>query len=123
MRILLSLCLLLVFSARAQMVEVTEKGEEDKSKAQKYFEKHKGSSAPSRSPAAAEGGSSAHYLALHIGTYLDDQAYRWGNGNQHKIGDVNIGVTYRLGEWINSADFLIRSEYSAYSLDEGGARK
>ncbi len=64
-----------------------------------------------------------HYFALHIGTYVDSQGYKWGTGDQHDIGKFNAGVTYRLGEAVNSADFMIRMEYSSYSLDEGDAHK
>lgn len=63
------------------------------------------------------------YLDIHLGTYFDDQAFKWGGGDQSNIGGFNAGVTYRLGEWINSADFLMRMDYMAYGLKEGAARK
>lgn len=116
--------LFLAFSARAQMVDVTDQMDGE-NKARQYFEGQKPGKSKkkqARTP-ASEGGNAPHYLALHIGTYVDDQAYRWSGGDQHNVGQVNIGVTYRLGEWVNTADFMIRSEYSSYNLDDGSARK
>lgn len=119
-----SLCLLVAFSARAQMVEVQDSGQSGKAKAEKYFQKRKPSDTTERAPSSDSApGPKPHFFALHIGTYVDSQGYNWGNGDQHNIGKFNAGVTYRLGEWVNSADFMIRMEYSSYSLDEGDARK
>jgi hypothetical protein len=120
---ILALCLLTSVVARGQAVEVDDKLD-GKAKAAKYFKARKGGE--ERKPTAeapASSGSNAHYLALHLGMYIDDQAYNWSSGNQSKVGNVNLGVTYRIGEWINSADFMVRSEYSSYSLDDGDARK
>lgn len=124
---MIGFCLFLAVSAQAQMVEVTDQmsGEQ---KARQYFADQKPARAGRRAvraPASDDGGGagSPHYLSLHIGTYVDDQAYRWSSGNQHDVGNLNIGVTYRLGEWVNTGDFMIRSEYSSYGLDDGTARK
>lgn len=121
---LIVVTLLSAFSARAQMVEVTDKMDGEQ-KARQYFEGQKSAKGKKKRAPASEGGggSAPHYLSLHLGTYVDDQAYRWSGGDQHNVGQVNVGVTYRLGEWVNTADFMIRSEYSAYSLDDGSARK
>jgi hypothetical protein len=105
------------------MVEVDDEGDSSAGteQAQKYFQKRK---TLDRSPSTAgEGGSAAHFLALHIGTFLDDSAYRWGATTERNVGQFNAGVTYRLGEWLNSADFMIRAEYTSFSLNEGSAGK
>lgn len=70
----------------------------------------------SREPAS---GGSARYLALHVGTFFDDEAYVWGKKNPSSIGRYTAGVTYRVGEWTNSMDLLFRADFISYKLDEG----
>lgn len=120
--------------ALAQMVEVQDAPAQDapaakspatgKKKAGTYFQTRKNakSNESSRAP-AADTGAAPHYLALHAGGFFSDQGYNWGHGKQEDIGKFNIGVTYRMGEWVNSMDFALRFEYTSYSLDEGDARK
>lgn len=64
-----------------------------------------------------------HYLAVHLGTYVSDKAYKWGMDDQSEVGDVNAGVTYRVGEWVNSMDLGIRIDYSSYGLQGGRTGK
>lgn len=65
------------------------------------------------------GGPSDHYLALHFGRYMASQSYDWGkNGQEDDVGKNQFGVTYRVGEWYNSMDMLLRIDYSEY--DVGG---
>jgi hypothetical protein len=85
---------------------------------------------PDAKPAASnrEVGSqmspSDHYLAIHLGKYVSDNAYRWGQpDNQQDVGNATVGVTYRIGEWVNSMDLALRLDYSSYSLAEGAAGK
>lgn len=94
-----------------------------KDKANQYFLTRKPNSA-SRGP-AAEGGAGAtpRFLAIHIGRMFADEAYKWGHEDQKNIGGLNAGVTYRLGEWVNSMDLAMRIEYTSYSLVEDPARK
>ena len=87
-------------SDNAQTVEVNDAGatapEIGKPKADKYFQKRKGDTpAAAQETREASAGGSARFLSVHLGTYIDDQAYRWGNGQQENIGQLNIGVTYR----------------------------
>ena len=90
--------------------------------AQKYMGVSNGSA--SRSPAAAGGTSAAHYLAIHVGTYVSDDAYKWGRERRfRKPGKFNAGVTYRMGEWVNSMDLALRMDFSTYSLAAGDATK
>jgi cytoskeletal protein RodZ len=68
--------------------------------------------------------SANHYLAVHIGTFVSDDAYSWGSpSHQTNVGKFNLGVTYRVGEWVNAADLNVRVDLSSYQLDEGRATK
>jgi hypothetical protein len=129
-RIILILAIVLGEIAAAQIVEVKDNEKSaiqtGTERAKEYFKGRKPASdtrSAYRRPAAEGGNAYPRYLALHVGTFFDDQSYRWGNGNQSDDAKLNLGVTYRIGEWINSADFLIRMEYTSYSLDEDNARK
>lgn len=69
-------------------------------------------------------GPDSHYLALHLGGYASDDAYKWGDGgDMTNIGSWNVGVTYRVGEWKNSMDLGIRLDLSNYKLEEGRSSK
>jgi hypothetical protein len=122
---------LFYFAGHAQVVEVDESGDTGKAKAKQYFKNRKpaATKAPAneREPASGEGRGSANgaprFLAIHVGMFLDDQSYKWGKGDQKDIGQFNLGVTYRLGEWVNSMDFMMRAEYTSFALTEDSARK
>ncbi|MBT4760680.1 MAG: hypothetical protein HOO06_03185 [Bdellovibrionaceae bacterium] len=91
-------------------------------KADSYFKKRKKSSS-SKSRVTASAGGAAHYLALHLGGYLDDESYSWGNENKDGVGKMSLGLTYRLGEWVNSSDMLIRVDINSFGLPEGNTTK
>lgn len=75
-----------------------------------------------RGPAA--GTTSDHYLAIHLGSFVSDNAYKWGApDNQSNVGSYNFGVTYRMGEWVNSMDLLFRFDVARMNLAEGGVTK
>ncbi len=114
----------------AQSVEVKDEKQMDvplqntpagKEKAGQYFQTRK--TTPARAPQEETAGPAPRYLAMHLGGFFTDQAYRWGDGEQKNVGRFNAGVTYRLGEWVNSMDFAVRIEYTSYSLNEQDARK
>jgi hypothetical protein len=63
------------------------------------------------------------YLALHIGTFLSENVYKWGNGGNDDPGQLNMGVSYKIGEWTNSMDALFKADITTYDLDEGQAVK
>src|SRR5690606_36336616 len=114
----LILSLLISSIGFAQIVEVTdEPAPVGKQRAAEYFQQRKPTPAAPTYDSSSSG--DPRYLALHIGTFLDGDAYKWGSGNQSDVGKLNIGVTYRIGEWVNSMDFLFRTEFTSYSLDEG----
>lgn len=57
-------------------------------------------------------------LMLHVGTFINDRAYRWGSRSRvEDPGQANIGVTYRIGEWKNSMDLFFRAEVISYEID------
>lgn len=119
------LCIALLFSSAtsvAQMVEVQDNPPATgPQRAQEYFRERK-----NQAPAASESssrGPKPRYLALHVGSFFSDRGYKWGDGDQKNIGKLNAGVTYRLGEWVNSMDFSLRVDYFGFKLDEGDARK
>lgn len=97
-----------------------------KKAADKYFQKRKrveGRKAK-RSTASRKVASSAErYLALHMGGFVDGQTYNWGEGNKGNVSNMTIGVTYRLGEWINSMDLLLRADFISYNLNEDDVLK
>lgn len=129
MRQLLGILVLSMISqvAFAQAVEVNDDGSTGQEKASQYFRSRR-EAANDSTGEASSGGSSAgatpHYLALHVGSFLQGQEYKWGEGGGRNAGRFNGGVTYRLGEWVNSTDFSIRMEYSTFNLgdSEGDAR-
>lgn len=60
-----------------------------------------------------------HYMAVHIGSFTSSEAYRWGvEDSWEDKADLNLGVTYRMGEWTNSMDLLIRAEFVAFEFDD-----
>ncbi len=147
-KMLILSCILAVFSlanmkkAAAQeelepqgRIEVTELGRPDKnsrvsqndeksSKTPKTGRKAAEKYMVSREPAAtSKAGPGSHYLALHFGAYASDDAYKWGSEHERQVGKANFGVTYRLGEWVNSADLALRIDYSTYRLAEQAASK
>ena len=87
--------------------------------AAKYFQRSDSSSS-SNSGGGGGGGlssSTAHYLALQVGTYMNSQSYDWGkNGQENDVGNYFFGVTYRVGEWVNSMDLDIRIDYDSYKV-------
>lgn len=81
-----------------------------------------------REPAVGSSGNnpgpSDHYLAIHLGTFVSDNQYKWGaHDSDSNVGRLNLGLTYRVGEWVNSMDLDIRVDYQSYSLAEGSASK
>lgn len=87
--------------------------------ASKYFER----SEKSEKKRSTASGPADHYLAIHLGFFLDSDAYNWGvdnNGNNYTHADdpgkMNIGVTYRMGEWTSSMDLNLRADFQTYEL-------
>ena len=128
MRFLLLVSLLVSAPIFAQMVEVQDNNNEapatGRDRATEYF-KERPRHEPRRNaaPQNRDAGATPRYLALHIGTFFQSQAYKWGKGDQEDNAKLNAGVTYRLGEWVNSMDLALRLDYTNFQFDEGSARK
>jgi len=115
-------------------IEVDENGETvetppdtGKKAAQKFFLKRKGvqdskeeSPSPQRSYSSTEGG---RFLAIHLGLFFDEESYKWASGNSDDLAEINGGVTYRIGEWVNSMDMNFRADITSYDLKQGKAVK
>lgn len=126
MRFPLLLAMIFFFSySYAQKVEVDDdsvqevpiRQETGRKAAQKYFQQRKG-----RSVASSSSGG-PRFLALHLGRAFDESSNKWGNNNSDDVGRLDIGVTYRVGEWTNSMDLMFRANFFTYSLNEGNATK
>lgn len=66
----------------------------------------------------SSGGSKDHYMALHIGKLVNADAWKWGNNKKTKdVGSATVGVTYRVKEWMDTTDFLIRIDFNEYDID------
>jgi hypothetical protein len=61
-----------------------------------------------------------HYLALHLGTFVDSDSYMWGARDRvEDNGKLNMGLTYRMGQWTDTMDLLFRADFISYDLPEG----
>ena len=114
-----------------EMARKAREIETGKDAASKYFiHRRQSASNQSQQPAAsatqrapAQVGSQQRYLALHIGSFIDDDAYKWGGPHQENVGRLNTGVTYRIGEWTGSMDLLFRGDFTTYNLPGGRPQK
>lgn len=88
-----------------------------KKHAETYF---KARQSNSRAPAGTD---ADRYLMLMIGGVWNEEVYKWGNSRNQNIGKFMAGVTYRIGEWVNSMDMMVRADINTFSLDEGRAVK
>ena len=116
--------LMLSGTAFGQAVEVKDAPAQPatgKEAAGEYFKARKVDDSARR--VAGDGGATPRYLAVHVGSFFTSQAYKWGEGDQDDPGKLNFGVTYRMGEWVNSMDLAFRFDYTNYEFDEGNARK
>ena len=98
--------------------------------AEKYMAPRRAQTAPATSGSSGSsyfgGGSGAsdHFLAVHLGTFFSDTAYKWGGAESDtNVGKWTVGVTYRMDEWANSMDLAIRVDLAGYAIDEGPATK
>jgi hypothetical protein len=59
-----------------------------------------------------------HYMALHIGKLLNADSWKWGSQDKNNnVGSATVGVTYRVKEWMETTDFLIRIDFNEYNID------
>ena len=89
-----------------------------------YFrDRQKARPAGEKAPVPRADGAKPRFLAIHAGSFFGDQGYKWGRGGQGNIAKLNVGLDYRLGEWINAADVSLRIDYTTFELSEGLPRK
>ncbi len=61
-------------------------------------------------------GSGDHYLALHIGQFMQSETWLWGQKEkQRDNGKSGFGVTYRFDEW-GQTDLDVRFELDEFSV-------
>jgi hypothetical protein len=92
-----------------QHVETETQQEGDRKPALKYFQ---------RSPAQESSGSSEHFLALHLGGYVDSESYKWGASDYSDAGKLTVGLTYRMGEWTKTMDLFLRVDFSSFEIPD-----
>lgn len=86
--------------------------------ASKYFQKREVAQNSSIG-GAGFGGANDHFLAIHVGRLMSSQSYDWDErGQRDDIGKNNIGLTYRVGEWVNSMDLNLRVDYTDYEIND-----
>ena len=65
-----------------------------------------------------------HVMALQVGFFLDDKAHRWGpESTEEDVGQWSLGVTYQMGEWVNSMDLYFRADLQGYKVEDESANK
>lgn len=103
-------------SLESRSPEVVEVGEDS---AREYFTTRSTRAVAGRAPSESD-----RLLMLHIGGYLDGDAYEWGPGGKvRNAGRNTFGVGYRVGEWVNSMDLIFRADFNTYSLAQGESLK
>lgn len=108
----------------AQMVEVEDDTPATgRERASEYFQKRQAVKPSSQQGMTSTPVGDPRYLALHAGAFLDSNSYNWGVGDQKDSGKLNLGVSYRIGEWVNSMDLLFKTEFTTFELDQGRAQK
>jgi hypothetical protein len=105
-----------------------EKHNSGEGAARQYFleRKQRGTSmGGARAPSSVGGGGSgSRYMALQAGTFVNDKQYRWGNKDHASdVGDLILSVSYRMGQWQNSMDLLLRTEFTTYDIDGQSPKK
>jgi hypothetical protein len=92
---------------RAQVGEKAARG---------YFEDRESTQSKSSSRGPAQAGT--RYLSLHFGSFINDKQYRWGDRDrQEDVGELIAGLDYRMGQWTQSMDLLLRAELVSYDID------
>lgn len=103
----LGLVVMVTFKSHAEAPEVGREA------AARYFE-------PSAPPAESRSiGADDHYLALHLGRFMNGRSWDWGKeGPQDRVGTNTYGLTYRMSEWNNSMDWSLRVDFTEFQVDD-----
>lgn len=90
--------------------------------AREYFTERKNSE--SNNSDHESGAEGVRYMAIQLGSFMSDTQHRWGGARRaDDVGELTLGVTYRVGEWVNSMDLLARIEYQMYEIDNQTTKK
>ncbi len=128
-----AICILVTLNAYGQRTEVDEKGRPvsgksgqiptGKKAADKYMVKEVEGPVSDDDSGGFRGGGDSHYLALHIGPYVDSQIHHWGAKDKDNEGTFTTAVTYRMGEWVNSTDMLVRVAWQGVEINNNNTSK
>jgi hypothetical protein len=106
-------------SVRPRSAQNTAVGE---SAARKYFQARKPAEVLPEVTTSSSG--APRFLHIYLGSYLNDKQYRWGSADRGEdVGELIGGVTYRMGEWVNSMDLSFRGEFLTYDVDGQDPKK
>ena len=108
-------------ASQAMAATLIDAGNSKPSNPDDYFKKRAGSVEVKKRKRSLKSGD--HYLALHLGGFIKGKSYNWGGINKEDAGAYSTGITYRVGEWVNSTDFLVRIDFNSYELDSGNSTK
>ena len=96
-------------------VKDSDNSKTGRQKAQEYFKSdaEKSKSSASKSEAV---GADDHYLAIHIGQFMQSETWLWGQKEKQKDNGKNsFGVTYRFDEW-GQTDLNVRFEFNEFEV-------
>ncbi len=63
-------------------------------------------------------GNRKHYMALHLGKLINADSWNWGDESKNKnVGSATVGVTYRVRQWWETTDLVIRLDLNEYDVD------
>lgn len=111
-------------SNQAPVYENTQKPKTGEGAARQYFNKRENNRSESTSYDSGRGSQGERYMAIQIGSFVNDTAYRWGDNRKNEdVGEMILGVSYRIGEWVNSADLLARIEFTQFDIDGESPKK
>jgi hypothetical protein len=66
---------------------------------------------------AASLGAEDHYMAIHVGKFMESSAWEWGQRDREdKVGNYSVGVTYKMDQFNDMADWNIRVEANEYEV-------
>ncbi len=124
MRKIVFILLSVTFSFGAwSQVDVTHVPEVGPEKGREYMRRRAPAPASSRRPASLPGPTGPRYLSLHVGGFIDQDVYRWGDRDNQDVGQLNTGVSYKVGEWTQAMDLLFRADFTTFHLLERRALK
>ncbi|MEK6554445.1 MAG: hypothetical protein AABZ31_04325 [Bdellovibrionota bacterium] len=92
--------------------------------ARQYFKERNQSEDDDEETSVRDNSKGTRYMAIQLGSFMSDTQYRWGEmRREDDVGELTLGVTYRMGEWVNSMDLMGRVEYQIYDIDDEKPKK